>query len=65
MKFVVLMGIISLFSDMTYEALWRLVGPYFLCAVFFYLLTAYFFITYMYRITVNIGYANQNENHHC
>jgi len=57
------MGIISLFIDMTYEVPWSMVGPYFLCAVFFYLLTIYFFIIYVYRIKVNIGYANQNKNH--
>ena len=59
------MGIISLFADMTYEASWNMVGPHFFCAVFFYLLTVYFFIIYMYSIKVNIGYANQNKNHHC
>jgi hypothetical protein len=59
------MGIISLFADMTYEASWTLVGPYFFCAVFFYLLTVYFVIIYIYSIKVNTGYANQNKNHHC
>jgi hypothetical protein len=59
------MWIISLFADMIYEALWSLTGSYFFCTIFFYLLTAYFFIIYMYSIKVNIGYANQNKNHHC